>query len=257
MISANIPVGLNRKPLMSVRNGEDINVQIANTDDLKQIAYSIRHDSYVSQGFLDPITGGVFQDHWDDLPNSTTSVVFKKGVPAGSVRASLLDRSRKEPGYDQIVCMEIFESEILKITDSMGSLGRPATALELSRLTRHPDFETSDQDVIFGIFRSQFYLTKAWNADMLIATVRQHHMAFYRRLGFVKIAEPKPYPRLKFELGLMICFRESYPGVEAALPVFESVDPADEVCRQYLDGQQVAIFEKTLRSRPIPDRRLY
>jgi hypothetical protein len=233
---------------MAPRSAGDIEVQFANTEELRQIAYRIRHDSYTSQGFLDPIEGGSFSDHWDDLPNSRTSIVFKNGTPAGSVRSSLLDLSRPDSGYDRIIAMESFESEIMKTTSSMGSSGRPATAMELSRLTRHPDFETSGQDVMFGIFRSQFYLTKAWNADMIVATVRHHHMPFYRRLGFVKIAEPKPYPRLKFELGLMICFRDSYPGVEASLPFFESVDPADHVCRRYLDGHRVRIFD----TRPPP-----
>jgi hypothetical protein len=116
--------------------------------------------------------------------------------------------------------------------------------MEMSRLTRHPNFPESNSDPIFGIFRANFYCLIMTNADILLSTVRQHHMPFYRRLGFQKITDPRKYPKLAFEVGLMACFRQSFKSIQASIPIFQGIDRRDSVYERFFAGEPVAIFDE-------------
>jgi hypothetical protein len=78
----------------------------------------------------------------------------------------------------------------------------------------------------------------------LLSTVRQHHMPFYRRLGFQKITDPRKYPKLAFEVGLMACFRQSFKSIQASIPIFQGIDRRDSVYERFFAGERVAIFDE-------------
>ena len=63
-----------------------------------------------------------------------------------------------------------------------------------------------------------------FDADIVLATVRQEHRAFYKRVfGHVSVCDPRPYPQLVKPLGLMMLdVNASRPVINARYPFFVS-----------------------------------
>jgi hypothetical protein len=228
-----------------------VTVQIASTPELMDVVYRLRHDSYVAQGFLEPKASRLFADEWDTLPHFFSVLCFIDGEPAASVRISHCRPAGRRGERTETTAMEIFDTEIASLAESFRAGPNPAVVMELSRLTRHPDFAESNSDPLFAVFRTCFYSLLKYEADMLISAVRAHHMPFYRRMGFQKITEPRPYPKLKFETALMTCFGQSFRLVQKSLPIFQGIDPSDSVYDRLFAGERVGIFDE-MPERAVP-----
>lgn len=239
--SGNLNLPVRRHDTLRPRSPVGIEAQIVSTREMAQIAYALRHDSYVAQDFLDPRPDGLFSDEWDSRKNVFSILVFLNGLPAASVRVSILDRSSSSPDEHSTVAMEAFTEEVDALVHSFQTNGKTARAMEMSRLVRHPD-HAQNNDLVFALFRMGFYFLVRFDADMVLSTVRRHHMPFYRRLGFNKIAEPRAYPRLKFQLGLMACFRPSYPLVQQTVPILDNITKLDSVYGPFMAGERVPVF---------------
>jgi len=226
------------------REPDRVTIQIAHTPEMMDIVYRLRHDSYVSQGFLEPSPSGMFADEWDEMKNTFSLLCFYDGAPAMSVRIS--DSTPMVPNTPRstTVAMDGWHSEIMNLARTFQEGARPTVLLEMSRLTRHPDFPESDSDPIFGIFRAGSYCVVKTDADILLSTVRRHHMPFYRRFGYQKITDPRPYPKIAFEVGLMACFRQSYDAVQRSVPIFQSLEKHDSVYERLFAGERVRIFDE-------------
>jgi hypothetical protein len=243
-VSRESPTALRYLNVIRPREPSRITVQIASTPALMETVYRLRHDSYVAQGFLEPRVSGLFSDTWDELPHCFSMLSFVDGEPAASVRISHCQPAAPRGERTETTAMELFKPEIENLAESFRAASRPATVMEMSRLTRHPDFSESNSDPMFGIFRANFYCLLKTEADMLISAVRAHHMPFYKRLGFQKITEPRPYPKLKFETALMACFRHSYDAIQNSIPIFQGIDKNDSVYDRLFAGERVGIFDE-------------
>ena len=232
---------LRRHETMRPRFPSRIKAQIVATSDMMQTVFSLRHDSYVAQGFLDARPDGLFFDEWDKRNNFYSVLVFSDDLPVASVRVSILDLSGGIPEARATVAMESFAEEVDALVHGFQTDGKPGRAMEMSRLVRHPDF-SQDNDLVFALYRMGFYFLMHFDADMVLSTVRRHHMPFYRRLGFNKITEPRPYPRLNFQLGLMACFRASYPMVQQTVPILDHIEKHDSVYAPFMAGERVNVF---------------
>jgi hypothetical protein len=230
--------------LFRPREPSRVTVQIANTPELMDIVYRLRHDSYVAQGFLEPKVSGLFADDWDQQPHFFSVLCFIDGRPAASVRISYARPAAPFRQRTETTAMEIFKTEIETVSQQFQTETKSAVVMELSRLTRHPDFSESNSDPLFAVFRVCFYSLIKYEADMLISAVRGHHMPFYRRMGFQKITEPRPYPKLKFDTALMVCFGQSFGAVQKSLPIFQGIDPNDSVYARLFAGERVRIFDE-------------
>jgi hypothetical protein len=229
---------------MRPREPGRVTVQIAKSAALMDLVYRLRHDSYVAQGFLEPQDSGKFGDEWDEMENFFSVLCFYDGMPAASVRISHCKPLAPEQERTLTTAMDGWEDEIYGLARSFRVGDQPTVLMEMSRLTRHPNFPESNSDPIFGIFRANFYCLIMTNADILLSTVRQHHMPFYRRLGFQKITDPRKYPKLAFEVGLMACFRQSFKSIQASIPIFQGIDRRDSVYERFFAGEPVAIFDE-------------
>lgn len=224
-----------------------VSAVIASTPELMAEVARIRHDAYVEQNFLKPIEGGLFYDKYDALPNFFSYLIMVDGVPAGSVRISFYDPNGTTPGADTTTAQEDFTSEIADLAETFGKDGRRATMMEMSRLVRNPRF-SQNNSVVFGLYRVGFYCLLRLDPDMILSTTRRHHMPFYRRIGFTKITDTRPYYCLDFEIGLMACFRASYQSVQAKVPFFQGVTKDDEFYKKFFAGQ-----DTSLALSPTPD----
>ena len=230
-----------RSGFLAPRQMEVTEAQIASSHGMMNTVFSLRYHSYVSQNFIEKHPNESFSDEFDARSNSISILIYRDGVAAASVRVSLYDPSRVIPGADAIPALDSFGAEINHLVTTYRSDGRPARAVEVTRLVRRPDL-ANDNDLVFAMYRMTYYLVVHFDADMILSAVRQNHMAFYRRFGFQKVTEPRIYPKLKFLAGLMACFGTSYGSIKQTVPIFGYVSKQDSVCAPFMSGERIKVF---------------
>jgi hypothetical protein len=236
---------------IKTRHADKLEARLALTETVKKQAYTLRHDGYLSVGYIEAQKQGLLQDKYDNYRSSKTIVLYKNGKAAASARVCLLDPASKIPGAGAIPSNEMFDDEITELLQGLGAGNRPGRAVEITKLARHPDF-MKDNDLVFAMFRMTGYLILHFDADVVLTSVRASHVPFYKRLGFQKIAEPRPYPELNVETALMACFRASYDGVQKNVPVMNALSPEDDIYPRFMGGELVPVFPQPQSGTPIP-----
>lgn len=222
--------------------GSGLTARLAVSPEVLREAWSLRHAAYSSFGYIDSNPSGLFMDDYDTYPSSKVVVVYKENRPVATVRICLLAPASGIRGSDAIPAMDIFRDEILETMGRMGSESRPARAVEVMRLARHPDLG-ADHEPVFALFRMAGCLIVHLEADAVISAVRQHHISFYRRLGFRKMTEPRPYPKLKFQTALMACLRPDYERVVRVRPLLQSIPRYGALYEDFMAGRPVPVFD--------------
>lgn len=230
---------------------DDIEAQLATDIPLAMTAYEIRYEGYRVRDFIEERVNGQFSDEYDRRRNSLTVVVFRAGVPVGTIRSLVLDLNRSDPVYHDLPVMTVFGTEVCEMMATLGKSGRMATAIEINRVAVRKEAER-DVDVLFALYRAAGYIALAHDTDVVLNAVRPHHMPFYRRLGFRKIEDARPYPGLKFETGLMACPRSQYAHSFEEIPFLSGMSAADPMCQALLAGHRVPIFAPN-QPAPTPD----
>jgi hypothetical protein len=81
------------------------------------------------------------------------------------------------------------------------------------------------------------------HTQTLLACVRQNHVPFYRRLGYISITAPRPYPGLNCPMQLMSCTRQRYDEIRGTFPL---IDPyaggTIATLDGFLSGETVPLF---------------
>lgn len=232
-----------RAELIKARNVDRLEARLAVTRSVRKQAYTLRHEGYLSAGYIEPRKERTLQDKYDGYSSSKTIVLYKNGVAAASARVCLFDPASNVPGATSVPAFEMFGPEITELLKGMGAGNRPARAVEITKLARHPDF-TKDNDLVFAMFRMTGYLILHYDADVVLTLVRASHVPFYKRLGFHNVADPRPYPNLNVECALMACFRASYDGVQKNVPVMNALSPEDDIYPRFIGGEMVPVFSK-------------
>lgn len=215
-------------------------------------AFSVRHDSYLSGGYIDARPDGLFSDENDDLPNSQTVVVYKNARPVASIRCCILDTDPTLQGWDEVPALHIFPEEVKDLMDKIdaghlaaakpGAPRKYARAIEINRLVRHPDFK-DDSLLVFVLFRFAGYMILHYDTDISLSCVRRNHMPFYRRIGkWENIAGPRQYHGVRFATHLMACDREKYASVARDVPIFNSAKILAGGYDALFEGEAVNVF---------------
>ncbi len=204
----------------------DLTARLAIDPQTRADAFSIRHDSYLSGGYIDPQPNGQFSDANDDMPNSQTVVVYKNNRPVASARFCILDTDPAMQGWNDIPALHIFPEEVTALLqearENAPNGARHPRAIEINRLVRHPDYST-DYELVFVLFRFATYMTLHHQTDVMLSCVRRNHMPFYRRIiKLDNVAGPRRYAGVKFETHLMACDRSKYESVVQDVPIFNS-----------------------------------
>ncbi len=235
---------------IKTRNADKLEARLAITETVKKQAYTLRHEGYLSVGYIEAQKQGVLRDKYDNYRSSKTIVLYKNGKAAASARVCLLDPASKIPGAAEIPSNEMFGEEITELLQGLGVGNRPGRAVEITKLARHPDF-MKDNDLVFAMFRMTGYLILHFDADVVLTSVRASHVPFYKRLGFQKIAEPRPYPKLNVETALMACFRSSFEGVQKTVPVMNALSSDDDIYPRFMGGELVPVFPQAGNNAPL------
>jgi hypothetical protein len=218
--------------------GSGLTARLALDENTKADAYAIRHQSYLSGGYIDPQPGNLFSDADDLRPNSLSIVVYKHRRPVASVRLCTL-----EPGSgvnEEIPASRIFPEAVAALAASVPP-GRPVRLTEINRLVRHPDFAT-DFELVFVLFRFVSFLVIEADADMMLNCVRRNHTPFYKRMHFAYVDGPRRYAGVKFETNLMSCPRERYARLMSDIPFVATDDNTKRAYAGLLHGETVPVF---------------
>jgi hypothetical protein len=203
-------------------------------------AYTIRHASYLSGGFIDPMPGGMFCDADDLKASSTSLVIYKHGRPVASTRMCILDHTPGLVGWDEIPASRIFPEALAKLAAEVPH-DRPAKIMESNRLVRHPDYST-DYELVFVLFRFVSFMLVQTNADMLLSCIRRNHTAFYKRMHFEYVDGPRRYAGVKFETNLLACSKARFDRIRSEIPMIGADPQTLESYAALQAGDAVNVF---------------
>jgi hypothetical protein len=165
---------------------ERVDYRLAETAEDRNAIFRLRYRAYLDEGAITPNDAELFSDSFDDTENAWIFGVLVDGELAASIRLHVAG-----PMLWELPALGVFPDTL-------------QPAFEAGRIVIDPTRFVTDR-VASRRFPSLCYVTTrlAWlaceyfNADLLLATVRHEHQAFYRRVfGHRPICEPRHYPSL-------------------------------------------------------------
>jgi hypothetical protein len=174
--------------------------------------YALRYRCYLREDAILPDQTQHFSDPFDDSSNCHTVGLFLDGRLFASVRIHLVTRH----GETRSPAMDAFP-DILSDKVNHGDL-----ILDPNRLVVDHDASRAHPELAYIILRVPVIAAEHFAADLVTATVRPEHQAFYRRmLGFETVAAARPYPTLLKPLSLMtVRVRNKTDDVQRRYPFF-------------------------------------
>jgi hypothetical protein len=216
--------------------------RIATDRDMLRVAGAIRHEAYSSQNFIEPTSDGIFLDECDLYPSSNVVIAFRDGVPVGTARVCLYAPDSKIPGTTSIPVMEVFGPEISQMLSATRAVNGFHRAVEVMRLATIPAIGF-DTEIVFALYLMAGYITLHYQANAVICAVRRHHIPFYKRFGLHKAAEPRSYPKLKFQTGLVANVQSDCADLKMSMPILHPISLNDSIYPPFMAGDMVPVFE--------------
>ena len=180
---------------------------------------ALRYRAYRAAGMLARQRKRRLEDEYDRLPNAIVLGLWQDDTPVASVRLHLATRA----GIPRSPALAIFPDALNPVLDAGLRL------LDPNRLVVDPEAGRKEPDLHLALMRLPMIAAVCLRADVVTATVRHGHTAFYSRLlRMSEVAAPRPYPPLIDPLGLMtVDFKDKIAGVHARHPWL--VPTADEI----------------------------
>jgi len=172
---------------------ERVDYRLALDDDDKDAIYRLRYDAYLREGAIGPSFSRRFQDKFDDKDNTWTYGFYIDGRLVSSIRIHVATSA-----YPDMPALLSFPEILGPELDAGKVIIDPTRFVIDWRASRaYPELR-------YVIVRLPFIACEFFAADLLLATVRTEHQAFYRRVfGHEVTAPARPYPTLVKPLSLM------------------------------------------------------
>jgi len=174
---------------------ETVDYRRAETAEEREAIFRLRYDAYLREGAIGPNPTQRFADPVDDEENCWIFGVYIEGVLASSIRLSVTI-----PTCTDLPALHVF-SDLLSPEIEAGKLIVDPTRFVADRTSSrlHPELP-------YITLRLPWMAMEYFQADLMLATVRAEHQAFYKRLwGNQVICPPRPYPGLDKPISLMTC----------------------------------------------------
>lgn len=155
---------------------------------------ALRYQAYHAEGAVAPTPSGQLRDRFDDLPNGLTVAIWLDTHLVASVRLHVVSflHGTQSPAIDAFP--DALSAEV----------GQGRVIVDPNRLVINREASRRYPDLIYATFRVPFMAATHFAADIVTATVRAEHQAFYRRvLQFRTLTDIRPYPGLLKPLCLM------------------------------------------------------
>ena len=166
----------------------------ADTDDDREATYRLRYDAYLREGAIQPNFGRRFSDSHDDDDNAWIVGTYMDGVLTSSFRLHVANRD-----YPDMPANQVFKDFL----DPEIAAGK--TIIDPTRFVVDPAMARVYPDLPYVTVRIGHMAAEHFDADIVLATVRAEHQAFYKRVfGHTVVCEPRPYPSLTKPISLMM-----------------------------------------------------
>lgn len=162
--------------------------------------FRLRYDAYLREGTISPSFGRRIADDYDETDNAWLFGLHIDGTLASSIRLNVATRAQPE-----LPAMRVF-SDVLMPELEVGKTIVDPTRFVVDYASSRTYPELAYVTVRLGWVAGDFF-----NADLILATVRVEHQAFYKRVfGHRPMCDARPYPSLTKPISLMTL---DYPAV--------------------------------------------
>lgn len=201
----------------------------AQTDDEREAVFRLRYDAYLREGAIQPSFGRRLSDEYDDLDNAWIVGVHIGGQLVSSMRIHVATRDHPE-----LVASKVFPEYVLP------ELAAGKVIVDPTRFVVDGAAARAYPELPYITVRTGHMAAEHFGADIVCATVRAEHQAFYRRVfGHFVVCEPRPYLSLLKPLSLMLL---DYPATR------------DQIARRYPFFMSTAAERAALFGAPLPLR---
>jgi hypothetical protein len=199
--AALLPLGLaDRVQLLLQR----VEYRRADTDEDREAIYRLRYDAYLREGTIQPSFGRRYSDAHDDDDNAWIVGTHVDGALASSFRVHVANADYPDMPANQVF-KDFLEPEI--------AAGK--VIVDPTRFVADPAMTRAYPELSYITVRIGHMAAEHFNADIVLATVRAEHQAFYRRVfGHSVACAPRPYPGLIKPISLMML---DYPAHRAQI----------------------------------------
>jgi hypothetical protein len=172
---------------------ERVEFRRADSAAAREAIFRLRYEGYLHAGTIGANPFRRFTDEFDDMPNSILVGLHIDDDLVASIRISVATRD-----YPDIPAMRVFK-DILGPMVETGRIvvdpTRNVVSLAGARLYPKLPYLTARVGWLAGEY---------FRADLILATVRTEHQAFFRRtFGHRLICDARPYPALQKPISLM------------------------------------------------------
>jgi N-acyl amino acid synthase FeeM len=167
--------------------------------DDREAIFRLRHDAYRHEGTIPPSRTKRITDDFDDSANAWIFGVHIDGKLASSIRLNVTSAERP-----LLPALRVFPDLLAPEV----AAGR--TIVDPTRFVADRASSRAHPQLPYVTVRLAWLAAEFFNADLLLATVRREHQAFYQRVfGHRPVCEARPYPSLTKPISLMTC---DYPA---------------------------------------------
>lgn len=193
--------------------------RVMRTDAEREVVFKLRHEAYLREGAIEKRENGILKDGFDNSANSIIYGIYIDGLLAGSIRIHILHQ-----GTPVSPALESFPDHLEE------HVNQGHTIIDPNRFVASPDVKSVFPEIPYIVLRIPYMAAEYFNAQLVTATVRREHQAFYRRVLLCKpVAPPRLYPTLIKPLGLLLA---DYPKVKQPIasrnPLFLSTEQERE-----------------------------
>jgi N-acyl-L-homoserine lactone synthetase len=192
---------------------ERLDYRRADTAEEKDAIFRLRYDAYLREGAITPNFTKKFADTYDDQPNAWIFGLYLDGRLVSSIRLNVT-----VAGCTVLPALNVF-ADLLMPEIQVGK-----TIVDPTRFVVDRDASRICPELPYVTIRLALLASEYFAADMLLATVRTEHQAFYRRLlGHRAICPPRPYPTLTKPIACMtLDYEAARENVHYRYPFFRS-----------------------------------
>ncbi len=192
---------------------ERVDYRRAETAEEREAIFRLRYAAYLREGAIAPNAEERFADALDESRNAWIFGVYVDGELASSIRLHVATRQQPE-----LPALNVFY-DLLAPDIANGKVVIDPTRFVADRASsrRYPE-------LCYVTTRLAWLASEHFHANLLLATVRAEHQAFYRRIfGHRLICDPRHYPSLAKPISLMaLDFQMARERVPQRYPFFRS-----------------------------------
>jgi hypothetical protein len=191
-----VPEPTRRVPTLSdrvLRLLERVDVRPAIAREERDAIFRLRYSAYLRETAITPNPGERFTDALDASSNAFIFGVYIDGELASSIRLHVGSRA-----YPELPALGTFADLLAP------EIARGRTIVDPTRFVADRAASRRHPELCYVTTRLAVLGSEHFNANVLLATVRAEHQAFYQRVfGHRQICEPRYYPSLSKPICLM------------------------------------------------------